>query len=78
MARQLTYDSFFPTPDSSFDDDMLLSSSVTFFNSSSYFDLYHRMQGRGHAARIIFGESGKPIKPRTAYLEQYAPIWLSS
>jgi hypothetical protein len=32
------------------------------------------MQGHGHSAQIIFGESGKPC---TAYLEQYTPIRLS-
>lgn len=74
-ARQVTDGSCcFPSPDSSFDDEMLLSSSATYPNSSSSFDLYQRMQGHGHTTRIIFGESGKPIKPRTAYLEQFTPI----
>jgi hypothetical protein len=53
----------------SFDDDMLPTSSAMFPSSSSSFDPYRRMH---HTTRTIFGESGKPIKPRAAYLEQHA------
>ena len=35
------------------------------------FDPHHQIQGHGHIAQIIFGESGKPC---TAYLKQYTPI----
>ena len=72
MARQVTNSPFIFSRDS-FDDEMLLPSSAMFPNSSPSFGPYHhRMQGHG-MTRTIFGESGKPIKPRAAYSERHAP-----
>ena len=72
MARQVTSSPFIFSRDS-FDDEMLLPSSAMFPNSSPSFGPYHhRMQGHG-MTRTIFGESGKPIKPRADYSERHAP-----
>ncbi|KAL3810914.1 hypothetical protein ACHAXA_008764 [Cyclostephanos tholiformis] len=71
FPRQVTDASFFPSPDPSFDDEMKPASFATSPDLSSSFDQYHQVQGRRGTTRIIFGESGKPIKPRNAYL---API----
>ena len=72
--RQVTDASFLSSPDPSFDDEMILTPFATPHDPCSSFDPYRQMQGRGIATRIIFGESGKPIRPRTAYSGQFAPI----
>ena len=71
-ARRVTNGPFIFSRDS-FDDEMQISSSAMVPNSCSSFDPHHRTQGHGRTTRTIFGESGKPIKPRAAYLEQHAP-----
>ena len=73
MARQVTSSPFIFSRDS-FDDEMLLLPSSAMFpdSSPSFGPYHHRMQGHG-MTRTIFGESGKPIKPRAAYSERHAP-----
>ena len=60
-AAHQVIDASLPSP-TSFDDEVMLYALPT-----SSFNSYQRQQGYGRPARIVFGQSGKPIKPRTAF-----------